>query len=96
MSVAKTILAQLGGNKFITMVGATNLINIDNIGLRFKFKGCRDMNVCAITLEADDTYRVRFFKLYNFDFKEKASYDGVYNSQLVSLFERKTGLATTL
>jgi hypothetical protein len=95
MTIAQTILAQLGGNRFLAMTGATNLMNTER-GLRFRFPGCRDMNICEITLDEDDTYSLTFFRARGLDCPITAEYWGIYNSQLRGLFERKTGLATAL
>ncbi len=95
MTTAQTILAQLGGGRFTTMTGAKNLVQYEN-ALAFRFPGCKDANYCAITLDATDTYTVEFKKVTTKAIKDIATYTGVYDSQLVPLFERKTGLATRM
>lgn len=62
MSIANTILSQLGGNKFIAMTGSKNLLGLDN-GLRMSLvKNTSKANKLEITLNARDTYDLRFYK----------------------------------
>lgn len=60
--VAKTIYQQLGGHQFATMTGAKCFIKSDN-SLRFDIgRNKSKANRVKITLEADDTYTVEFWK----------------------------------
>ena len=62
MRIADIILQQLGGNKFLVMTGAKNLV-ADGNTLRMTLpKNCSRANRLYITLDADDTYTMRFFK----------------------------------
>lgn len=60
--IAKTILAQLGGNRFVAMTGSKDFVATEN-GLTFKlakvYNGISHVNV---TLDCDDTYIVTFNK----------------------------------
>ena len=100
MQIAQTILAQLGGNRFIAMIGAKNLLATES-GLQFHFpKGAKSRaNVCRITLSPSDLYTVEFMA-YNrrtFDCKPVGQADfGVYADQLQALFTARTGLYTSL
>ena len=64
MSVADTILAQLGGQKFIVMTGAKNFVwDNENQTLRMTLpKNGSKANRLYITLRWDDTYNMRFFR----------------------------------
>jgi hypothetical protein len=96
MSVAQTILAQMGGNKFLAMTGAKYLVALDN-ALQFTLPN-RKINSVVIRLDADDTYTMLFNKKTNMgiDIKLIASAVGVYADQLQSVFTEKTGLYTSL
>ena len=95
MTISGTILTQLGGSKFIAMVGAHGLLNLET-GFQCRFKGSRDANLIRVELDADDTYTVKFYKARGLNCPLVMEFTGVYDSQLRSLFERKTGLATGL
>lgn len=107
--VAETILAQLGGNKFITMTGAKHFV-ADGNTLRMSIpKNKTKANRLYITLdEGTDTYKMRFFyckagrlslKTGNFipgTTKEIAEHTNVYAEDLCRVFESVTGMATRL
>ncbi len=97
MSVATTILAQLGSQQFVAMIGAYHLVGLDN-GLQFSFKGCKIANKCRITLDhISDTYAMEFFKVGKFDYDQKGkTLENVYASALQSIFASVTGLDTHL
>ncbi len=70
MTVAQTILEQLGGNRFIAMTGAKSLIDHGN-GLSFKIgRNCKQVNCVRITLNVFDFYNVEFL---NINLKRKNS-----------------------
>lgn len=97
MSVAKTILNQLGGNKFLVMTGAKHLFDLGN-GLQFKlpnFAGVR-INAVRITLDPSDTYSVEFGRVRGSTYSKLSEHNEIYADSLVSLLERETGLATSL
>ena len=108
MTVAQTILDQLGGNKFIVMTGSKNFTSDGNT-LRMKLaKNRSKANNLKITLNAMDTYDMEFIQYipYKFNFQtgesrdEKistvAKFDGVYCDQFQDLFTQATGLYTRL
>jgi hypothetical protein len=100
MMVAKTILHQLGGNRFIRMTGAKNFLAGEN-ALSFQLpKFEREINKVQITLMWDDTYMVEFWKNASFTRAESLVpfkvCEGVYCDQLQGLFTEITGLATRL
>ena len=99
MQIAKTILDQLGGNKFKAMTGAANLMAIEN-GLVFSIKGCRKINKVRIVLNQMDTYNVEFLKIPNVlsgkEVKVVSKAENIYCDQLCAVFENETGLRTRL
>lgn len=63
MEVSKTILSQLGGNRFIVMTGAKDFVAIDN-GLKFRIgRNKSKANVVRIILDPDDTYTMEFWSI---------------------------------
>src|SRR4051812_14375724 len=63
MTIASTILAQLGGNKFVAMTGAKNFVNGGNY-LQFSIgRNSSKTNSVRVTLQANDTYVMHFFKI---------------------------------
>lgn len=101
LQIAQTILAQLGGRRFISMTGARNLIGGDNY-LMFNLPAGfakEGINKIRITLDWTDTYIFEALKVYpgpelKFDAIEKLDY--VYADDLQDVFTRVTGLATHL
>jgi hypothetical protein len=108
MEIAKTILQQLGGNKFLAMTGAKNLMSDGNKLHMTLPKNMSKANRLTITLDPNDTYQIRFFKLTGgklnmktFEYSEikekdiKVS-DGIYADQLQDIFTSITGMYTHL
>jgi hypothetical protein len=109
-AVAEIILSQLGGNKFIVMTGSKNFINDSSTGtLRMDLvQNKSKSNKLWITLKADDTYTMRFFKYTGVRFdrktctmkdsvtKEVKVIEGVYCDMLQDIFTDVTGLYTHL
>lgn len=98
LSVSKTILEQLGGRRFITMTGASDLIGGHDY-LMFRLprglaKG--GINKVKITLDWTDTYIVEAMRLgpVACETLEKAVF--VYADSLQSAFMSLTGLDTHL
>ena len=107
MSIASTILAQLGGNKFLAMTGAKNL-TADGSALMFKLPkrfAKRGIDYVKITLNAMDLYDVELFHLNTLAHHIKTGQpmarlvtkcDGVYAEMLRDVFTTQTGLDTSL
>lgn len=108
MRVADIILNQLGGNKFIVMTGSKNFV-ADGNTLRMQLaKNASKANRLYITLDADDTYTMRFFKYTAPRFNSKTcsfteakvtevkTVNGVYCDMLQDIFTNVTGLYTRL
>lgn len=97
MTIANTILAQLGGAKFRAMTGAHSFTG-DAHALTFKFpNGRAKVFACKIRLNAMDTYDVEFFKKdgkYNVVMSDYL--EGVYADMLGDMFTRITGLDVSL
>ena len=104
--IAETILAQLGGHRFIAMTGATSFSHgqfKDGAGLSFRLpktpKGA--WTGARIVLLPSDTYSVTFLKLAG-SFKKgdmrmiEDEHDGIYADSLREVFTRATGLETSL
>lgn len=96
MTVANTILQQLGGNKFKAMTGASGFIGSAN-SLSFKIGRNREgINSVTVKLEDSDTYTVEFCKLRKYERRIMATFTSVYAEDLRKLFTNETGLETSL
>ena len=94
--IAKTILQQLGGNKFIAMTGAKNLGHT-NKGLQMKIgRNSKGITHVIINLKASDTYEMEFIKLRGASRKVVKKVSGVYNDMLGKIFTKYTGMHTRL
>ena len=98
MTVANTILQQLGGRAFVAMTGARNLIDCGNT-LRFNLprnfaKGGIDS--VRVTLDADDTYTVSFWSSRQRAHLSPTEFSGIYAEDLAPLFSDQTGLCTIM
>ena len=95
MSVAQTILDQLGAGRVSRFIGVTQLLDLgDGLSIRYKAQGLCGNHV-EIRLAPDDTYTVKFYnirKLHSGAVKPLKEFSGIYCDQLVELFERTTGL----
>ena len=97
MSVAKTILEQLGGNKFRMMTGAKNFMGFTE-GLVMKIgRNSSNSNYLKITLNSMDLYDMEFAKVSRMGEKKSVTeYNNVYNDSMVEVFEKHTGMYTKL
>ena len=98
MTVANTILQQLGGRAFVAMTGARNLLDCGN-SLRFNLprnfaKGGIDS--IRVTLDADDTYTVAFWSSRQRAHQSTKEFSNVYAEDLAPLFSDQTGLCTIM
>lgn len=92
--IVTTIVNQLGGNQFVLMTGAQ--LMRDGAKLIVKFKGSKVANYMTIVLNSMDTYDVQFSKVREGKQTNIREYDGMYCDQIRNLFERVTGLRTSL
>jgi hypothetical protein len=100
MAVARTILAQLGGNRFRAMTGARNFVGDDN-SLRFRLPGtggfCNNgINAVKITLNGMDLYDVVYMRIRGGKITTVEEVNDLYFDSLTDSFERVTGLRTSL
>lgn len=96
MNTAQTILQQLGGNRFLAMTGARNLVNQGNgITMQLPKNGSK-ANRLTITLDDQDTYTVRFWKYRNFEAIPVVQHDGIYCDMLQRIFKETTGFDTNM
>lgn len=112
MNIPEIILNQLGGNKFIVMTGSKNFVADGNTLRMTLAKNGSKANRLHITLEADDTYTMHFFRYtaggWRVNHKagtitekkekieEVKTFHGVYFDQLQELFTEVTKLYTRL
>ena len=108
MTVANTILEQLGGNKFIAMTGAKNFLSDGNTLRMTLPKNRSKANRLYITLDTTDTYTMYFFKFTAGRLNKRLSHgprinrkilkkvSGVYADMLQDIFTATTGMATHL
>lgn len=94
-TIAAAILAQLGGNRLVAMVGANGFLNLED-GLQFKFKGSKRANCVRVILEPNDTYTVEFLKIKGFDVASIEKVPLVHAESLQVVFTRVTGLSLSL
>ncbi len=98
MSVAQTILEQLGGGRFVAMTGAKNFVGGER-HLRFKLPAnfARDgINLIEINLTAADLYDVSYYQTRGLNVRKIAADDGLYYDQLRVSFKARTGLDVSL
>lgn len=97
-NVALTILAQLGGQRFKAMTGATNFVSGANY-LTFRIPGTMTkdrINCVRITLDPLDLYKLEFMIIRGVKIRTVRTLDGVYAENLQTLFTDATGLDTHL
>lgn len=98
-AVGKTILEQLGGQRFIAMTGARDFVYLYNM-LQFDLPSgfaIRGMNRVQIELTPADTYDMRFYRTGpGHAFVLLSSSERVYANRLQDLFTLHSGLDTHL
>ena len=98
IEVANTIIAQLGGEKFLAMTGAKDIFAMEE-GVTFKIPGTmtrNNINYIRIFLDPSDTYTVEFWKYEKMRGNKLAEHSMVYDDQLQDIFTAETGLDTHL
>ena len=95
--IAKTILEQLGGNKFRVMTGAKNFMDHGN-ALSMKIgRNSSNSNYMKITLNSMDLYDITFAKVTKMgEMKSVKEFNGVYADMLQEIFTNHTGMYTSL
>lgn len=107
LQVAETILAQLGGRRFIVMTGAKNFLG-DTYSLTMTLPhNASRANKLKITLSPMDDYTMEFtrqtaghftrsYKWIEDKVEMIGKFEGIYCDQLQDIFTRVTGLYTHL
>ena len=96
MKVAETILNQLGGRRFVMMTGSKQFI-AGKDSLSFKLsRNSSGANYLRITLTPMDVYNMEFISIRGNSMKTKHEFNDVYCDILTSIFEKTTGLYTSL
>lgn len=97
LTVANTILEQIGGKKFCLMVGAKYLVGSER-SLQFRFQMFRKANSCRILLTDDDLYTMEFYKIGRApgcgDYEPVKVFEGLFFDMLAQTFKEYTGLET--
>ncbi len=93
-SVAQIIVGQLG-RKALFMMGAKDLMAAP-AALTFKIRGSKFCNQIQISLAADDTYTISFFKIRGISLRLIENCEGVYVDSMHQLISSKTGLYLSL
>ncbi len=98
MTVAKTILAQLGGQRFLTMTGAKFLLaHTTALSFHLPSNFAKDgINRVRIDLTAQDLYDVTFSRARGIKIFYQSKVDGLYCDQLQEAFTEATGLEIAL
>ena len=97
-TVARTILQQLGGNRFIAMTGAHTLTDHgEALSFRIPERTTRDhINYVKIELLPIDEYELTFGRIHNRNYVVVTTIDFVPVENLRETFTRFTGLETQL
>lgn len=96
LNIAKTILEQLGGGRFIMMTGSKSFLATTH-GLRMRLaRNKSKANGCEIVLNASDLYDVSFYSVRQCEIKAVCKHTDVYCDQLQAIFTDVTGLYTKL
>ena len=98
--VARTILQQLGGPRFVAMTGASHLVYGDQ-SLEFSLPprfATNKANKVRITLDPSDTYTVDFYRFSprKLSIQTISSHDCIFADTLRPLFTAQTGLDCSL
>lgn len=102
LSVAQTILEQLGGRRFVAMTGASQFMgDVDHIAFKLPPNKSK-ANKIKITLTPMDTYTIRAYRINmraksaDDICKELQAVEDVYADNLQEVFTSMTGLYTRL
>lgn len=96
MTIAQTILSQLGGRRFVAMTGAKNFIDCGDY-LTFKLsKNASRATHVKIKLDPSDTYVMEFIRVRGTDVATIKITEMIYAESLRTVFEEFTGLRTSL
>ncbi len=94
--VARTILQQLGGNRFTAMTGAKNFVGSRN-SIQFSIgRNSAGITKVRIVLTPADEYNVEYYKGAGVNLKLVKKSEGIYADQLQENFTDNTGMDTSL
>ena len=95
-SEAKTLLKQLGGNRFMAMTGAKDF-GIGKDGLHFKIgRNAKSISHVVINLSSMDLYDIKFLRVRAGKITVVKKLKGVYADQLGTMFKKYTGMNVRL
>ena len=95
-SQAKTLLKQLGGNKFMAMTGAKDF-GIGSDGLHFKIgRNSKSISHIVIRLTSMDLYEMKFLRVRAGKITVVKKVNNVYNDMLGKIFTKYTGMHVRL
>ena len=97
LQIAKTILSQLGGNRFVAMTGAKSFgydSKGSSVSLQFRIgRNAKQVNIVKINyIRGKDLYEMEFYK----GTKLLKKVSNVYADQLRKIFTKHTGMYTSL
>jgi len=94
----KETIQQLGGNRFLYMVGAKNLaVDKSRNELHMKImRNAKGVSHVVVRLTSLDLYDMKFLSIRAGKIRVKATEKGVYGDQLATFFKKHTGLNTRL
>jgi len=92
-NVVQTIADQMGGARRLKMMLGGKVMAVDSktLGIKWPNKNRSKGNYVEISLRGDDTYDMEFFNASSTARKSVKNFRGIYNDQLVELFEKQTG-----
>jgi hypothetical protein len=92
--IAKTILDQLGGHRFVVITGARNLTShLNALSFRLPTGSTKNKaNYVKITLNGEDTYDIEFQAVRRYRATVTGHLAGIYADQLQEVFTAETGL----
>ncbi|PHR91059.1 MAG: hypothetical protein COA69_13485 [Robiginitomaculum sp.] len=94
LEIANEILRQIGGNKFIAMTGAKNLVaGPSSLSFKLPNNFAKDgINHVAIALKPNDLYDIAYSRLWGTKFAPLYNSTDLYCDMLTSDFTAITGL----
>lgn len=96
LTVANTIIEQLGGRMFRMMTGAKDFVGGDTFLVFSIPPNQSKARKVRITLMPSDTYKVEFFRLRSVEPIAELTHNDIYCDVLQETFTRTTGLYTRL
>lgn len=97
IQIAETIYNQLHGRRRLaTMAGCKNFTYGEGCVTFHIGRNAKKVTAMGVKLEASDTYTVTLYQGKGVNMRKKETLENVYASQLVSIFEDRTGMFLTL